>query len=54
MIVKEKIRNQNSEKKKRFKKEDKIYLQIKDLNLEKEIKKLKHTVKELFWVIRNI
>ena len=48
------MRNRKSKKKKIFKKEDKIYLQIRNLNLKEEMKKLKHTTKELFQVIRNI
>ena len=54
LIVKKRIRNQKSEKKKIFKEEDKVYLQIKNLNLKKEMKKLRHTAKELFQVIKNI
>ena len=54
MIVKEKIRSRKSEKEKIFKKEDKVYLQIRNLNLKEEMKKLKHTAKESFRVIRNI
>ena len=42
------MRNRKFEKKKIFKKEDKIYLQIKNLNLKEEMKKLKHTAKKLF------
>ena len=54
MIVKEKIKNQKFEKKKIFKKENKIYLQIRNFNLKEEMKKLKHTAKRLFRIIRNI
>ena len=54
IIVKEKIRNQRFKKEKIFKKEDKIYLQIRNLNLKEEIKKLKHTTKKSFQIIRNI
>ena len=54
MIVKEKMRNRKSEKEKIFKKEDKVYLQIRNLNLKEEMKKLEHTAKESFRVIRNI
>ena len=54
MIVKEKMRSRKSEKEKIFKKEDKVYLQIRNLNLKEEIKKLKHTAKESFRMIRNI
>ena len=48
MIVKEKMRNRKSEKEKIFKKEDKIYLQIRNLNLKEEMKKLEHTAKKSF------
>ena len=54
MIAKEKMRSRKSEKEKIFKKEDKVYLQIRNLNLKEEMKKLRHTAKESFWVIRNI
>ena len=54
MIVKEKMRSQKSEKEKIFKKEDKVYLQIRNLNLKEEMKKLRHTAKESFQMIRNI
>ena len=54
MIVKEKMRNRKSEKEKIFKKEDKVYLQIRNLNLKEEMKKLRHTAKESFRMIRNI
>ena len=54
MIVKEKMRNRKSEKEKIFKKEDKVYLQIRNLNLKEEMKKLRHTAKESFQMIRNI
>ena len=54
MIVKEKMRNRKSEKEKIFKKEDKIYLQIRNLNLKEEMKKLKHTAERSFRVVRNI
>ncbi len=54
MIAKKKMRNQKSEKEKIFKKEDKVYLQIRNLNLKEEMKKLRHTAKESFRVIRNI
>ena len=54
MIVKEKMRNRKSEKEKIFKKENKVYLQIRNLNLKEEMKKLEHTAKESFRVIRNI
>ena len=48
------MRNRKSEKEKIFKKEDKVYLQIRNLNLKEEMKKLEHTAKESFRVIRNI
>ena len=48
------MRNQKFKKEKIFKKEDKTYLQIRNLNLKEEIKKLKHIAKRLFRVIRNI
>ena len=54
MIAKEKMRSQKSEKEKIFKKEDKVYLQIRNLNLKEEMKKLRHTAKESFRMIRNI
>ena len=54
MIVKEKMRNRKSEKEKIFKKEDKVYLQIRNLNLKEEIKKLEHTAKKSFQMIKNI
>ena len=54
MIVKEKMRNRKSEKEKIFKKENKVYLQIRNLNLKEEMKKLEHTAKESFQMIRNI
>ena len=54
MIAKEKMRSRKSEKEKIFKKEDKVYLQIRNLNLKEEMKKLRHTAKESFRVIRNI
>ena len=54
IIVKEKMRNRKSEKEKIFKKEDKVYLQIRNFNLKEEMKKLRHTAKESFRMIRNI
>ena len=48
MIVKEKMRSRKSEKEKIFKKEDKVYLQIRNLNLKEEMKKLEHTAKKSF------
>ncbi len=54
IIVKEKMRNRKSKKEKIFKKEDKIYLQIRNLNLKEKMKKLKHTAKKSFRMIRNI
>ena len=54
MIVKEKMRSQKSEKEKIFKEEDKVYLQIRNFNLKEEMKKLRHTAKESFRMIRNI
>ena len=54
IIAKERIKDQKSEKKKTFKKEDKIYLQTRNLDIRDEMKKLKHTAESLFKVIRNI
>ena len=48
------MKKQNSEKKRTFQKEDKVYLNIKNLNLKDEMKKLRHTAKKSFLVKRNI
>ena len=48
------MRKQNPGKERIFQKEDKVYLNIKNLNLKDEMKKLKHTAEELFLIKRNI
>ena len=54
IIVKEKMRTRKSKKEKIFKKRNKVYFQIRNLNLKEEMKKLEHTAKESFRMIRNI
>ena len=54
IIVKERMKDQKSEKEKIFKKEDKIYLQTRNFNMRNEMKKLKHTAESFFKIIRNI
>ena len=48
------MKKQYSGKERIFQKEDKIYLNIKNLNLKDEMKKLRHTTKESFLMQRNI
>ena len=48
------MRKQNSEKKRIFQKENKVYLNIKNLNLKDEMKKLKHTAEGPFLMKKNI
>ena len=48
------MKKQNSKKLKTFQKDDKVYLNIKNLNLKNEMKKLKHIAKELFLIKKNI
>ena len=54
IIAKKRIKNQRFKKEKIFRKEDKVYLQTRNLNIKNEIKKLKHTTEDFFKVIRNI
>ena len=48
------MRKQNLKKKRVFQKEDKVYLNTKNLNFKDEMKKLKHIAKESFLIKRNI
>ena len=54
IIAKKKIKNQKFEKERIFKKENKVYLQTKNLNMKNKIKKLKHMTESFFKIIRNI
>ena len=48
------MKNQKFKKEKIFREENKVYLQTRNLDIKNEMKKLKHTAKDLFRVIRNI
>ena len=48
------MRNQKLRKERIFKKENKVYLQTRNLNIKNKIKKLKHIAEDLFKVIKNI
>ena len=53
-ILKEKMRIQQEGKERLFNSGNKIYVQTKNLKLKDEMKKLRHTAKKSFRVIRNI
>ena len=48
------MRKRNLKKERIFQKEDKIYLNIKNLNLKDEMKKLRHTAEKSFLIKRNV
>ena len=54
IIAKKRMKNQKFEKKRIFRKENKVYLQTRNLDMKNEMKKLEHTAEDFFRVIRNI
>ena len=48
------MKDQKSKKEKIFKKENKVYLQTKNLDMKNEMKKLEHTAEDFFKIIKNI